>query len=118
MTTSTISAEQTGVVIINVFTVAPQHQQKLVEMLEDVTERVMQYVPGFISANLHKSFDGTKVTNYAQWESKEALLAMFHNPQATAHMQEIEALAHREGAIYEVIRVMRPSRSLVSPGVV
>jgi quinol monooxygenase YgiN len=118
MNTSIISAGQTGVVIINVFTVAPQHQQKLVEMLEYATEKVMQYVPGFISANIHKSLDGTKVTNYAQWESKEALLAMFQNPQAIAHMREVEALARRDGAIYEVIKVMHPSKSLVSHGVV
>jgi quinol monooxygenase YgiN len=116
MATSIISEKQAGVVIINVFTVVPQHQQKLIEMLEDATERVMQHIPGFISANLHKSLDGTKVTNYAQWQSKDALQAMLQNPRALGHMQEIEALASREGAIYEVAHVMHPSQPLIAHG--
>jgi heme-degrading monooxygenase HmoA len=111
MATSTISAEQAGVVFINVFTVAPEYQQKLIEMIEDATEEVMQHIPGFISANIHKSLDGTKIINYAQWESKEAFLAMLQNPQATAHRHEIRALASPEGAMYEVTRVMRSSKS-------
>jgi hypothetical protein len=32
---------------------------------------------GFISANLHRSFDKTRVANYAQWERKEDVEAMF-----------------------------------------
>jgi heme-degrading monooxygenase HmoA len=36
----------------------------------------MKHAPGFVSANIHRSLDGKKVVNYAQWESKEAFEAM------------------------------------------
>ncbi len=51
--------------LINVFTVAPENQQRLLDVLVEPTESVMNGLPGFVSANLHASSDGTKVTNYA-----------------------------------------------------
>ena len=46
----------------------------------------MSQQEGFISANFHKSLDGTKVVNYAQWKSKEAFEKMLKNPTAITHM--------------------------------
>lgn len=43
-------------------------------------------MPGFVAPNIHASADGTKVVNYAQWESAEAFHAMLDNPEAQAHM--------------------------------
>ena len=40
----------------------------------------MQHQPGFVSANIHVSTDGTRVVNYAQWESAEAFQAMLADP--------------------------------------
>ena len=62
-----ISRRDGVVTLINVFTVAPEDQQRLLGLLVEATESVMNKLPGFVSANLHKSLDGTKVTNYAQW---------------------------------------------------
>ena len=41
------------VTLINVFTVEPADQQRLIDLLSDVTERSVRYAPGFISARLH-----------------------------------------------------------------
>jgi quinol monooxygenase YgiN len=57
------------VTLINVFTVKPANQQRLIDLLSAVTERSVRYAPGFISARLHRSLDGTKVTMYALWRS-------------------------------------------------
>ena len=54
------------VTLINVFMVVPEDQRRLLELLAEATESVMRGLPGFVSANLHKSLDGTKVANYAQ----------------------------------------------------
>ena len=51
--------------VINVFTVAPQQQARLVELLSRATETSVRHVPGFVAASLHRSLDGTKVTMYA-----------------------------------------------------
>jgi len=32
--------------------------------------------PGFVSASIHRSTDGTRVFNYLQWETAEHLAAM------------------------------------------
>jgi antibiotic biosynthesis monooxygenase (ABM) superfamily enzyme len=62
----TIAKDKDVVTLINVFTVAPEDQQRLVDVLVDATQTVMRKQPGFISANIHRSLDGTRVTNYAQ----------------------------------------------------
>ncbi len=91
------------VTLINVFTVEPQDQQRLVDSLAESTESAMNRLPGFVSANIHKSFDGTKVVNYAQWESREAFEAMLENPEAAPHMKEAAEIAVSfEPHLYEV----------------
>lgn len=79
--------------LINVFTVEPANAGELADLLEDATEAVMQHVPGFISANIHLSTDGTRVVNYAQWESSEAYQAMLADPTAREHMGRAAARA-------------------------
>src|SRR5215208_1353637 len=68
----TITKDNDVVTLINVFTVAPEDQQRLVDILIDATQKVMRKQPGFVSANIHRSLDGTRVTNYAQWRIRSA----------------------------------------------
>ncbi|GHF53397.1 quinol monooxygenase YgiN [Amycolatopsis bartoniae] len=89
---TTIATDAPVVTLINVFTVQPDRQRKLVEVLARATDEVMRHVPGFVSANLHAGEDGTRVVNYAQWESVEAYRAMLQNPTAQEHMREAAAL--------------------------
>jgi quinol monooxygenase YgiN len=92
--------------LINVFTVDPGHQQDLVTLLTDATEQTMKHLPGFISANIHRSLDGAKVVNYAQWESKEAFEAMRANPAAIPHMKAAAALAKFDPIVCEVVEAI------------
>jgi quinol monooxygenase YgiN len=79
--------------LINVFTVAPERASELAELLSRATEETMRFVPGFISANIHVSTDGTRVVNYAQWQSPEAYQAIFDDPGAREHMKVCAAVA-------------------------
>src|SRR5437764_6327404 len=79
--------------LVNSFTVAPTRQRELVDLLIRATEEVMQHQPGFVSANIHASSDGTRVVNYAQWESEQAFQAMLANPVAREHMDACSAIA-------------------------
>ncbi len=91
------------VTLINVFTVAPEDQGHLLDVLARATAEVMAGLPGFVSANLHRSLDGTKVTNYAQWRSREDFDAMLENPVATPHMREAASICETfEPYLYEV----------------
>lgn len=88
--------------LINVFTVAPERQQDLVTALEEATERSIRYRPGFVSVNIHASLDGTRVVNYAQWESREHLEAMLADPASNDHIQKISELASSDPQLYQV----------------
>jgi heme-degrading monooxygenase HmoA len=99
----TIAKDKDVVTLINVFTVAPEDQQRLVDVLVDATQAVMRKQPGFISANIHRSLDGTRVTNYAQWRSREAFEAMLRDREASEHMGEAAKIAEGfEPHLYEV----------------
>src|ERR1700744_22586 len=83
---STITAHADYATLINVFTVQPERARELADLLSAATADVMQHIDGFISANIHLSTDGTRVVNYAQWRSVDAMHAMQQDPTAREHM--------------------------------
>lgn len=89
--------------LINVFTVEPKNQAALVTLLIEATEKTMKQMPGFISANIHRSLDGKKVVNYAQWENLAAFESMRKNPAAIPHMEAAAALGQFEPILCEVV---------------
>jgi heme-degrading monooxygenase HmoA len=100
---ATISPSPKILTLVNVFTVDPASQQRLVDVLIAATERTMKGMQGFISASIHKSYDGTKVVNYAQWKTREDFEAMTRNPDAIPHMKAAAALARFDPILCEVI---------------
>ncbi|HEY7416023.1 MAG TPA: antibiotic biosynthesis monooxygenase family protein [Ktedonobacteraceae bacterium] len=90
---SVIAPDSKVCTLINVFTVEPEKQQQLLDTLVEATDRVIRHLPGFISANFHKSIDGVRVTNYAQWEDEAALQAMLRNPEAMEHIKICQQVA-------------------------
>jgi len=100
--TATIDPNAGVMTLVNVFTVDVDRQQQLVELLDEATEKAMKRQPGFISANIHKSVDGTRVINYAQWRSKTDFEAMQKNPQAAEHMKAAAGLAKFDPIVCEV----------------
>lgn len=93
MSTTTIAQGTSLCTLINVFTVSRDKQQELVNALVQVTDHVICTLPGFVSANIHKSVDGERVTNYVQWRSKEDLERMLLNPEAKEHIKVCQELA-------------------------
>jgi heme-degrading monooxygenase HmoA len=97
-----ISKENKVATLINVFTVEPGNQQKVVDMLVETTEKAMKHIPGFVSASIHKSLDGVRVVNYAQWRSKQDFEAMRNRPEAQKHMKPFFEIAKVDFHLYEV----------------
>lgn len=93
MTTTTIQPTEHVFTLVNVFAVTPDNQQAVIDVLVEAGEQTMKHLPGFISANLHKSYDGKSVVNYAQWRSREDFEAMLRSPEAQPHMRAAAALA-------------------------
>src|SRR4029077_15120960 len=82
---ATIATDQDLITFVNVFTVEPERQAALVDLLADATTAVINRFPGYVSANIHRSLDGTKVVNYAQWRRVEDYEAMHTDPRVRQH---------------------------------
>lgn len=96
------------VTLINVFTVEPARQQQLIDLLTRATEDSVRHAPGFISARLHRSLDGTKVTMYAQWRSNEDYQAMREDPAPLPYLKQALAIAKFEPSMYEIVQTFSP----------
>ena len=105
----TISKDDQLLTLINVFTVDPVNQDKLLELLIRATQSSVRYVKGFVSASLHRSLDGAKVAMYAQWRSVEDYQAMRSNPATSPYLEQALALARFEPGMYEVVETFAPA---------
>jgi quinol monooxygenase YgiN len=99
-----ISTENKYLTLINVFSVDPANQQKLIDLLTMATETTVSHVKGFISSALHSSFDGKKVTMYAQWESIEDYQAMRNNSVASPYLDQALKIASFDPGNYAVVK--------------
>ncbi len=105
-----IDPAQPVLTLINVFDVSPSRQQELVDLLVHATETVMKHRPGFVAANIHRSEDGIRVVNYAQWRSRDDFNAMLQDPGAIPHMRAAGEMADAEPKLFEIVH----ARSCVS----
>ncbi len=106
---TTISKDADLTTLINIFTVDPANQSRLVDLLITVTDGYVRAAPGFLSASLHRSLDGTKVTMYSQWRSLGDYEAMRRDPGPAPYLQEILTIAKFDPGSYEVVESFAPA---------
>jgi quinol monooxygenase YgiN len=97
-----VSLNREVVTLINVFSVEPDKQQDLIDLLREGTERWMSRIPGYLSASFHKSKDGRRVINYSQWRSVPDIEAMRQNLDVRQYLQRVAALAKSETIVCDV----------------
>jgi quinol monooxygenase YgiN len=97
------------IILINVFTVDPANQHRLLELLARVTDEFVSRASGFVSSTLHRSLDGTKVTMYAQWRSTEDYESMRRDPGPLPFLEESLTFAKFEPGMYEIVRTFSPT---------
>ncbi len=102
----TISKDQKVLTLINVFTVEPENQRQLLDLLTSATEDSVRHAKGFISASVHRSLDGKKVAMYAQWRSLEDYQAMRRIP--TPYLEQALKIARFDPGMYEVVESFAP----------
>ncbi|MBE3558165.1 MAG: antibiotic biosynthesis monooxygenase [Ktedonobacteraceae bacterium] len=96
-----ISRADQPITLINVFETKPERQQELIDQWTHFVESIKEE-PGLIGTALHKSTDGTRVVNYAQWRS-EADLDRFLK-KYRAQMETHRPLAERvDPHLYEIV---------------
>lgn len=88
---ATISAKNDYFTTINIFTTTPEHQKRVFEIISSAEEKMHDF-PGFVSANIHLSHDGTQVIGYAQWATKEDFAAMRARADLQQHFRAVREL--------------------------
>jgi quinol monooxygenase YgiN len=88
--------------LINVFTVDPANQRRLLDLLARATDEFVSRAPGFVSSILHRSLDGTKVAMYAQWRSVDDYESMRRDPGPLPFLEEALTIAKFEPGMYEI----------------
>jgi quinol monooxygenase YgiN len=103
---TTIVANSEVITAITVFTVAPENQQRLIDLLIRAAEEIAISQPGFISINVHKSLDETHVISYSQWESREAFEDILQDTTVIPYVQQILKIATIKPNFYDVVAVI------------
>jgi heme-degrading monooxygenase HmoA len=95
------------------FIVTPQKQQALVDLLAKVGEKVMCYMPGFLSAHIYRGIDGTHVANCVEWRSREDFHSMLQHPETQQHIEEIHAITRGNPQLFELCTVIESKTKTV-----
>ncbi|MDJ0573280.1 MAG: antibiotic biosynthesis monooxygenase family protein [Pleurocapsa sp. MO_192.B19] len=99
---TTLSLDNSLTTVIIIFTVKPEQQQELIDTIKEFLSTVKTQ-PGFVSANLHKSTDGVKVANYAQWSSRETFEAFRSNEEVQAKAGKLWEFDRPDSHVYEIV---------------
>jgi hypothetical protein len=90
---------------INTFTVPPGGQQPLIESLREAAQ-FASTTPGWLSASLHRSHDGTRVVNYAQSDSIEAAQRVIERLRAAGFLDRNAQYGEAHPGLYDVVFTM------------
>ena len=93
---TTIRADADMTTLINILSVEPDNQRKLVDLLKSATDGLFSTFAGWISTTLLASTDGKRVVIYSQWRSSQDIEAFRKNPDVGPYFQRIAALAKFE----------------------
>ena len=90
---ATITVNADVVTLVNILTVEPENQAKLIELLRNNTETVVSTLAGWISTSFVVANDKRRVVIYSQWRDLASIEAMQTNPKMRAYFPRIAALA-------------------------
>lgn len=88
-------------ILLNILTVDPTNQGRLLEMLRDNTDTVIRTLDGWISTTLIAA-DGRRVVIHSQWRDAAAVAAMRSDPRMVAYFPKLAALASFDSIVGEV----------------
>lgn len=96
---------------IILFRVKAGQQAAAIEIIQQLFA-IAQQQPGFVSAHLHRSLDGVKVANYAQWENDAALEQFRQRSDSQALVAQLQNVVEEmDSHRYEIVA----SESKVGP---
>ena len=99
---TTIRVDSAVTTLVNVFTVEPDSQPKVLRLLQEGIETLFSKMPGWVSTNLLESRDGRQVVVYSQWRDARDIEAFRQDPLMNPYFQRFGALATHASFICDV----------------
>jgi len=99
---ATLKIAKGGLIHLAEFKVKPENQQRLVELEREYVGIGLQH-PDLMSANFHRSLDGTRTVNYGQWRSLDNFEELLKDPKYKPLSEYWQGLAENEFHLYEVV---------------
>jgi hypothetical protein len=100
-----IRADAGFITQINAFTVPDGRQQPLIDLLVE-SATFARDIPGWVSASIHRSLDGTRVVNYAQSENMAAARNIIERLREAGFLARNTALGEAHPGLYEVVQTL------------
>jgi len=97
----TISRENPFCTVMVCFTVDPDYQQELLDLIMSACE-VIGAKPGFISVSFHVNTDGTQIICYLQWKSREDHYACWNSHEMAVAGENVMKLVTEGKATIDV----------------
>jgi quinol monooxygenase YgiN len=99
---TTVRVDSAVTTLVNVFTVEPDNQPKVLALLREGTETMFSKMQGWISTSLLKSRDGNQVIVYSQWRDARDIDAFRQDPRMKPYFQQFGELATLESVTCDV----------------
>jgi quinol monooxygenase YgiN len=100
---TTIAVTKQVTTLINVLTIEPENQEKVLELLRGSTEDVITKLDGWISTSFIVAKDGRRIVIYSQWRDLASVDAMRSNPEMVAYFPKIAAFAALDSLVGDVV---------------
>jgi hypothetical protein len=107
---TTIHADQNVITQINVFEVDPRDQDALASLLIESARHTCD-IQGWISASVHKSLDGKRVTNYAQASGQASMEAILGKLRKDGIFERIQQISKPNSGLYVCVFSLSADRT-------
>lgn len=107
-----ISKDQDAITVMAIYATQPEEQQRLIDTVRDFTLAAMRPQPGFISSTIHRSLDGVRVINYAQWKSQEEYFAFIKSADVKVKAAKLAEFSKPDLHLYEIF-ISEPGGSAI-----
>ena len=98
-----ISTENDYTTGINIIDVDPKNSKQLIETISEYTNNFLQNQNGFVSSNIHKSYDSRRVISYVQWDSFNGLASLFNDETTKGHYSSMKKISDPEWNHFQVV---------------
>jgi quinol monooxygenase YgiN len=102
MEATTIRVDDAVTTLVNVFTVDPANQPKVLAIFEEGIETLFSKMPGWISTNLLKGRSERQIIIYSQWRDAKDIDAFRQDPRMKAYFERLAALGKQEAFTCDV----------------